>query len=80
MSDTQNTNLEETTVETPVETPTESAPAETSPETRNERAPRSDRGPRSDRPRGRRDGGMREEEKEFQEEMLSVDRVTRVTA
>jgi small subunit ribosomal protein S5 len=35
----------------------------------------------SDRPRGpRREGGMREEEKEFKEEMLSIDRVTRVTA
>lgn len=49
---------------------------------------------RSDRPRGRdggrgrggekrgsrRENGIREEEKEFQEEMLAVDRVTRVTA
>jgi small subunit ribosomal protein S5 len=49
---------------------------------------------RSDRPRGRDGGrpqgrgdrkgprrdGMREEEKEFKEEMLAVDRVTRVTA
>ncbi len=33
-----------------------------------------------DRPRGPRRDGMREEEKEFKEELLAIDRVTRVTA
>lgn len=35
-------------------------------------------GDRKPRPRDR--GGMREEEKEFREEMIAIDRVTRVTA
>jgi small subunit ribosomal protein S5 len=78
MSDIQNPNLEEVAGSTPetqadgVVTP-ESAPNK-------ERSSRGDRQQRGDRPRGRRDGGMREEEKEFKEEMLSIDRVTRVTA
>ena len=69
MSDTPVTqdieNLEETT---PVQ---ESAPAPTS-------EPRRDRGDR--RPPRKDRGGIREEEKEFREEMIAIDRVTRVTA
>jgi small subunit ribosomal protein S5 len=78
MSDNQTQNLEETPVETgEVQSETNSAPSSS----REERPARNNRGDRGDRPRGnRRDGGMREEEKEFKEEMLSVDRVTRVTA
>lgn len=70
MSDIQNTTPETSATETPVvastETPTKS---------------HSDRGPRdsNSRPRGRRDS-MREEDKEFKEELLAIDRVTRVTA
>lgn len=85
MSDIQNQNPEEV-VETPtLETPVESSEASTQTEVKSSsdrpsRPVRSDR-PNGDRPRGnRRDGGMREEEKEFKEEMLSIDRVTRVTA
>ncbi len=85
MSDIQNQNPEEV-VETPtLETPVESSEASTQTEAKSSvdrpsRPARSDR-PNGDRPRGnRRDGGMREEEKEFKEEMLSIDRVTRVTA
>ena len=74
MSDTQNPTPE-TVEESPVEvTPvvaTEATP---------ERAPRHDRSaPRGDK-RGPRRDGMREEEKEFKEELLAIDRVTRVTA
>ena len=82
MSDNQNPIIEEV-VETPtvaeaptevVETPAVSAaPATPSRGTRPERSG-------GDRPRGPRRDGMREEEKEFKEEMLSIDRVTRVTA
>ena len=81
MSDNQNPIIEEV-VETPTvaETPTETVevPAVSA-------APTPSRGPRpersgGDRPRGPRRDGMREEEKEFKEEMLSIDRVTRVTA
>lgn len=73
MSDTVQTDV--TTPETPVEeTPTEAVASE---------APRGERRHNNDRKGGgRRDrrDSIREEEKEFQEEMLSVDRVTRVTA
>ena len=81
MSDNQNPIIEEV-VETPTvaETPTETVevPAVSA-------APTPSRGARpersgSDRSRGPRRDGMREEEKEFKEEMLSIDRVTRVTA
>lgn len=74
MSDIQNQNPE-TTPETPVEAATApTTPAEgTSSRPRHERSgPRGDRKPRRD--------GMREEEKEFKEELLAIDRVTRVTA
>ncbi len=45
-------------------------------------APRSreDRKNGDRKPRSRDRGGMREEEKEFREEMIAIDRVTRVTA
>jgi small subunit ribosomal protein S5 len=75
MSDTsvivETENLEETPVQGE-ETPTTSTP-ETSQSPRGEK--RGDRKPRS-----RDRNGIREEAKEFQEEMLSIDRVTRVTA
>lgn len=74
MSDIQNTNTETQTTETPVETPT-------TPETPTRG--NSDRGSRDSsggRPRGNRRDSMREEDKEFKEELLAIDRVTRVTA
>ena len=86
MSDIQNPNLEEVTETLVVDTPAEALEVTASAETPNSSlsTPRGDRPPQrsgGDRPRGnRRDGGMREEEKEFKEEMLSIDRVTRVTA
>ncbi len=71
MSDIQNQTPPET-LETPVEqseTPSQSRP------------PRDGaRKEHGDRPRGPRRDGMREEEKEFKEELLAIDRVTRVTA
>ena len=83
MSDNQNPNIDEVieTV-TPLPAP-EAAVAESSVSSPSNDKPSRDARPvqRGDRPRGnRRDGGMREEEKEFKEEMLSIDRVTRVTA
>ncbi len=80
MSDTQNQTLPEnpetSVVETPVDTP---VVAEKSSSERPSRdGDRKDRG--GDRPRGPRRDGMREEEKEFKEEMLEIARVTRVTA
>lgn len=76
MSDTVQTT-DVTTPETPVEaTQTEAvASSEAAPAGRGDRR-------RDDRKGGRRDrrDSIREEEKEFQEEMLSIDRVTRVTA
>lgn len=81
MSDTVQTDV--TTPEAPVETPqveevatTETPAAEAAPQ-RGERRHNNDR--KGGGRRDRRDG-IREEEKEFQEQMLSVDRVTRVTA
>ena len=72
MSDIQNQNPE-TTPETPVEATAATTPTEGTSRPRNERSgPRGDRKPRRD--------GMREEEKEFKEELLAIDRVTRVTA
>lgn len=76
MSDTsvKTENLETQTPSTPVEaTVTTQTPSE-APRAREERKG-SDRKPRS-----RDRGGMREENKEFREEMLAIDRVTRVTA
>ena len=35
---------------------------------------------RDEKPRGKREGGFKDEPKEFAEELLAVDRVTRVTA
>jgi hypothetical protein len=80
MSDTENTQLEAVT---PTEgetssTPNEAQSTEATPQ-RNSQRRDGTRPPRGDK-RGPRRDGMREEEKEFQEEMLSVDRVTRVTA
>ena len=89
MSDTQNPIAEEVIDVASSEVASEVAISETqidsssqaaSSVSHSERAPRTDRPKTGDRPRGRRDGGMREEEKEFKEEMLSIDRVTRVTA
>lgn len=86
MSDIQNQNPEEI-VETPtVEGAPDAAPTAVSLETETSSSEKTSRPSQNgrtwgDRPRGnRRDGGMREEEKEFKEEMLSIDRVTRVTA
>lgn len=77
MSDNQNPNIEEVTETVVVEATPEVAPEAAV----SEKPARDARPQRGDRPRGnRRDGGMREEEKEFREEMLSIDRVTRVTA
>jgi len=73
MSDIINTSPE-AAVEAPETTPETSAAPETN--TRNQDRSRGDRKPRGGKDRG----GMREEEKEFREEMLSIDRVTRVTA
>lgn len=74
MSDTVQTEV--TTPETPVENTQTEATASTE-----GNSPRGDRR-KDDRKGGRRDrrDSIREEEKEFQEEMLSIDRVTRVTA
>ncbi len=74
MSDTQNP-----TPETVEESPVDATPVVAT-EATPERAPRHDRSaPRGDK-RGPRRDGMREEEKEFKEELLAIDRVTRVTA
>ena len=82
MSDTQNTNPEEITEVVSVESVEASTPVEAVSQTPSEKPARGGRPERSgnDRPRGPRRDGMREEEKEFKEEMLSIDRVTRVTA
>jgi small subunit ribosomal protein S5 len=61
----------ETSTETPVEASAEEA---TAPKSRDDRRGNDRRPRRGDR------GGIREEAKEFQEVMLSIDRVTRVTA
>lgn len=71
MSDIQNQNPE-TTPETPVEAPVAAAESKPSHHRGDRNGPRGDRKPRRD--------GMREEEKEFKEELLAIDRVTRVTA
>lgn len=87
MSDTPET-IETTPVDaTPEVTPVEATPeAPTAPEaatpapserkerSSNDRGSNDRRGPRRDR------NGIREEEKEFKEEMIAIDRVTRVTA
>jgi len=73
MSDTVITP--EITPETPETSPEETVVSATSKESsREERRERRPRGERRER------GGVREEEKEFREEMLAIDRVTRVTA
>lgn len=87
MSDTQNTQLDETPVTQEEVTPDNSEAGNTETPSHAQNAHRGDRRggrdgarpPRWDK-RGPRRDGMREEEKEFQEEMLAVDRVTRVTA
>jgi len=58
----------------------EATPAQ--PSTQSSEAPRAreDRKGGDRKPRSRDRGGMREEEKEFREEMIAIDRVTRVTA
>lgn len=86
MSDTENTQIEETPL-TPEESTqeaaqtTESIPTAESNTHRgnNHRNRDGGRPPRGDK-RGPRRDGVKEEDKEFQEEMLAVDRVTRVTA
>lgn len=77
MSDTQNTpEVVETAIETEV---TETTTQENTQEnTQNNQSRDKSRGPRKPR-RGDRKG-IREEVKEFQEEILAIDRVTRVTA
>ena len=67
------------TVITPEITP-ETSPEETVVSATSKESSREER--RERRPRGERRerGGVREEEKEFREEMLAIDRVTRVTA
>lgn len=82
MSDTENTQIEETPVVTEeVPQDSSSTPSQTSEGSQkpNHRGRDGGRPQRGDK-RGPRREGMREEDKEFQEEMLSVDRVTRVTA
>jgi hypothetical protein len=84
MSDTENTQIEETPTQTEEvtsenPTPNENAASTGSNPRGNHRGRDGARPPRGDK-RWRGRDGMREEEKEFQEEMLSVDRVTRVTA
>lgn len=87
MSDTVQTEapiVPETITETP-ETSESSSPVENAAPSRGDRGNHSNNrnGDRNgDRKGGRRDrrDGIREEEKEFQESMLSIDRVTRVTA
>lgn len=69
MSDIQNETPETVTVETPIEEVTPVATERKNPRDNNSRPQRN----------SRRDS-MREEDKEFKEELLSIDRVTRVTA
>lgn len=77
--------MSDTPVTQEVETPETTAPI-TEETSTPEAAPTQKRVERSDRPNGdrrppRKDrGGIREEEKEFKEEMIAIDRVTRVTA
>jgi small subunit ribosomal protein S5 len=88
MSDNQNPIVEEITEVVTSEVSPEISEVEptTSPAPSEEKSSRPSRPegrgdrPQGDRPRGPRRDGMREEEKEFKEEMLSIDRVTRVTA
>jgi hypothetical protein len=79
MSDTQNPKLEDVT-STPVLAIPEVVETTETPSVPQENSSRDSRPQKGDRPRGNRRDGMREEEKEFKEEMLSIDRVTRVTA
>jgi small subunit ribosomal protein S5 len=81
MSEIQNPNLEDVTSTPALDTPEVVESTDASSSAPGEKSSRDSRSQKGDRPRGnRRDGGMREEEKEFKEEMLSIDRVTRVTA
>lgn len=76
MSDIQNTTPESSN-DTPVEVTPEvvqESPSAPATQSRGDSRP-----PRGDRKWPRRDG-MREEDKEFKEELLAIDRVTRVTA
>jgi small subunit ribosomal protein S5 len=68
------TEIVEATEETPEVAVTADAPV------REDRSDRRGAASGDRKPRSRDRGGMREEEKEFKEEMLSIDRVTRVTA
>ena len=70
----QNTQAE---IETPVEVQEGTEEVTTQATESSEAAPRGERRPRGDR---RENRGMRQEEKEFREELLAIDRVTRVTA
>lgn len=70
----QNTQAE---IETPVDVQEGTEEVTTQTTESSEAAPRGERRPRGDR---RENRGMRQEEKEFREELLAIDRVTRVTA
>ena len=80
--------MSDTPVTQEIETPETSTPVteESSVPATEASAPAQKRGDRGDRPNGdrrppRKDrNGIREEEKEFKEEMIAIDRVTRVTA
>ncbi len=78
----ENVQTVDSNPETPIEVTTWETSQETTPNTSSE-----DKGNRGGRNNDRRGGGgrrenrgMREEEKEFREELLAIDRVTRVTA
>lgn len=75
MSDTSVTPETEN-LETTEAVATEATPAQSTDAPR----AREDRKGGDRKPRSRDRGGMREEEKEFREEMIAIDRVTRVTA
>ncbi len=79
MSDTTVTTPETENLETPT-APTPESSGETSPNQGEHPQGDRDRGARKPRRGNDRRGGIREEAKEFQEEILSIARVTRVTA
>ncbi len=81
MSETQVTPTEEILETPPIEVTPETPVVSTEPEP--QKNARNDRftGNSGDRRPPRKDrNGIREEEKEFKEEMIAIDRVTRVTA
>jgi small subunit ribosomal protein S5 len=77
--------LETPSVESEVTTPDIASAVSTqadvaSTDTKSRENSKSSPGKRDEKPRGKRDGGFKDEPKEFAEELLAVDRVTRVTA